>query len=315
MTLVRRREGQAGRARVHRRVPHGVAARSRRPARRRPDAGVTATKFGDRHRSDGTKQLTVNGSPLYTWMGDKKAGDVDRPGRQRLLRRAGERREVRPGRRAAPERSPSSSRSGPSRSPGRTRPAGCLSGQTFGKKSDTMRSSTTGPAVEVGPRRLEVRDFHRPAPRLTRDRLRRAQPAFEHVADAHRPVIREVLLAVEEQAVARERARGVGARRSRTSSPSRPRAGGRGTRPRSPSRTCRWAGPGTRSKPAVARGALRRVDRGCRPSPRGRTASPAPCSISTRTGGPHSFHSTSAGGSSNFTRRSPRPRRAAAAAT
>jgi predicted lipoprotein with Yx(FWY)xxD motif len=38
--------------------------------------GVTASKYGDVTLSDGTKQLTVNGSPLYTWMGDKKPGDV-----------------------------------------------------------------------------------------------------------------------------------------------------------------------------------------------------------------------------------------------
>ena len=38
--------------------------------------GVTATKFASITLSDGTKQLTVNGSPLYTWQGDKAAGDV-----------------------------------------------------------------------------------------------------------------------------------------------------------------------------------------------------------------------------------------------
>ena len=41
-----------------------------------PGAGVTAAKYGDVTLSDGTKQLTVNGSPLYTWMGDKKPGDA-----------------------------------------------------------------------------------------------------------------------------------------------------------------------------------------------------------------------------------------------
>jgi predicted lipoprotein with Yx(FWY)xxD motif len=38
--------------------------------------GLTASKYSTIMLSDGTKQLTVNGSPLYTWQGDKKAGDV-----------------------------------------------------------------------------------------------------------------------------------------------------------------------------------------------------------------------------------------------
>jgi predicted lipoprotein with Yx(FWY)xxD motif len=38
--------------------------------------GVTASKFGSVKLSDGTKQLTANGSPLYTWMNDKKPGDT-----------------------------------------------------------------------------------------------------------------------------------------------------------------------------------------------------------------------------------------------
>jgi predicted lipoprotein with Yx(FWY)xxD motif len=38
--------------------------------------GVTATKFSTITLSDGTKQVTVNGSPLYLWQGDTKAGDV-----------------------------------------------------------------------------------------------------------------------------------------------------------------------------------------------------------------------------------------------
>jgi predicted lipoprotein with Yx(FWY)xxD motif len=38
--------------------------------------GVDGTKFGDTTASDGSKQLTVNGSPLYTFMSDKKPGDV-----------------------------------------------------------------------------------------------------------------------------------------------------------------------------------------------------------------------------------------------
>jgi predicted lipoprotein with Yx(FWY)xxD motif len=39
-------------------------------------AGVDGKLYSDVTLSDGTKQLAVNGSPLYTWMNDKKAGDV-----------------------------------------------------------------------------------------------------------------------------------------------------------------------------------------------------------------------------------------------
>ena len=38
--------------------------------------GLTASKYTTVTASDGTKQVAVNGSPLYTWMGDKKAGDA-----------------------------------------------------------------------------------------------------------------------------------------------------------------------------------------------------------------------------------------------
>jgi predicted lipoprotein with Yx(FWY)xxD motif len=38
--------------------------------------GLTASKYTTVTLSDGTKQLAVNGFPLYTWMGDKKAGDA-----------------------------------------------------------------------------------------------------------------------------------------------------------------------------------------------------------------------------------------------
>jgi len=38
--------------------------------------GVTATKFATVTLSDGTKQVTVNGSPLYLWQGDTKSGDA-----------------------------------------------------------------------------------------------------------------------------------------------------------------------------------------------------------------------------------------------
>jgi predicted lipoprotein with Yx(FWY)xxD motif len=37
-------------------------------------AGVDAAKVGTVTREDGTKQLTVNGWPVYTYVGDKKAG-------------------------------------------------------------------------------------------------------------------------------------------------------------------------------------------------------------------------------------------------
>jgi predicted lipoprotein with Yx(FWY)xxD motif len=39
-------------------------------------AGLTASLYSSITLPDGTKQLTVKGSPLYTWAGDKKAGDV-----------------------------------------------------------------------------------------------------------------------------------------------------------------------------------------------------------------------------------------------
>jgi predicted lipoprotein with Yx(FWY)xxD motif len=39
-------------------------------------AGVTASKYSTVTLSDGTKQLAVNGFPLYTWMNDTKPGDV-----------------------------------------------------------------------------------------------------------------------------------------------------------------------------------------------------------------------------------------------
>jgi predicted lipoprotein with Yx(FWY)xxD motif len=38
--------------------------------------GITASKYSTVTLSDGTKQLAVNGFPLYTWMNDKKPGDV-----------------------------------------------------------------------------------------------------------------------------------------------------------------------------------------------------------------------------------------------
>jgi len=45
------------------------------PAAPAAGAGVTG-KLSSITLSDGTKQLTVNGSPLYLWQGDTKAGDA-----------------------------------------------------------------------------------------------------------------------------------------------------------------------------------------------------------------------------------------------
>ena len=44
-----------------------------------PVAGVTAT-FGSITRPDGTKQLSVDGYPVYTYAGDKSPGDVNGQG-------------------------------------------------------------------------------------------------------------------------------------------------------------------------------------------------------------------------------------------
>ena len=40
-------------------------------------SGLTASKFSVITRDDGTKQLAVNGSPLYLFASDTKAGDVN----------------------------------------------------------------------------------------------------------------------------------------------------------------------------------------------------------------------------------------------
>jgi predicted lipoprotein with Yx(FWY)xxD motif len=39
-------------------------------------AGLSAAMFSTITRADGTKQLAVNGKPLYLWMGDTKPGDT-----------------------------------------------------------------------------------------------------------------------------------------------------------------------------------------------------------------------------------------------
>ncbi|HEY6596984.1 MAG TPA: hypothetical protein VI011_23205 [Asanoa sp.] len=40
-------------------------------------SGVTASMVGTTTRSDGTKQATYNGHPLYLYVGDQKAGDTN----------------------------------------------------------------------------------------------------------------------------------------------------------------------------------------------------------------------------------------------
>ena len=43
-------------------------------------SGLTASMVGTITRSDGTKQVTYNGHPLYTYVGDAKAGDTNGQG-------------------------------------------------------------------------------------------------------------------------------------------------------------------------------------------------------------------------------------------
>ena len=50
--------------------------RSSAPASPTFGAGLDRVEVLDGHRADGTKQLAVNGFPLYTWTNDKKPGDA-----------------------------------------------------------------------------------------------------------------------------------------------------------------------------------------------------------------------------------------------
>jgi predicted lipoprotein with Yx(FWY)xxD motif len=43
-------------------------------------SGLTASMVGTTTRSDGTKQVTYNGHPLYNYVGDQKAGDTNGQG-------------------------------------------------------------------------------------------------------------------------------------------------------------------------------------------------------------------------------------------
>ncbi len=43
-------------------------------------SGLTASMVGTTTRSDGSKQVTYNGHPLYTYIGDQKAGDTNGQG-------------------------------------------------------------------------------------------------------------------------------------------------------------------------------------------------------------------------------------------
>ena len=117
--------------------------------------GLTGIDVLDGHGAERQKQLAVNGKPLYLWTDDKKAGRRDRPGRERLLRRRRRRQEGR-------QRLTNRAASGESLP--RLDPLSGSTRQPSGKKSDTMRSSTTGApsrsvqrvwkyVTSIGPRR------------------------------------------------------------------------------------------------------------------------------------------------------------------
>jgi predicted lipoprotein with Yx(FWY)xxD motif len=48
--------------------------------------GLSASKLATIKRSDGKPQVTYNGHPLYRFTGDRKPGDIERRGRERLRR-------------------------------------------------------------------------------------------------------------------------------------------------------------------------------------------------------------------------------------
>ena len=137
-------------------------------------AGLTAAMFSTVTGPNGSKQLAVNGKPLYRWQADKAAGDttgqdvnsfyvVERARqetRQGLSRPARRRRRTRT-RRRRPDlrpRSVGSIPSAPRTSPTRT--------------SAFPRSRRRAPPVRFSPRR-RIRTAHRPRPTQGRGRRRR----------------------------------------------------------------------------------------------------------------------------------------------
>ena len=149
-------------------------------------AGLTASMFS----TIAGDQLAVNGKPLYLWTADQKAGDATGQGIGGFyVVGVDGRRSTRAERKSQPvaerfrfEPLPRLEPPPPPRLPRGSRPVATR--QPSGKNSETMRSSTTGFVVEVGPAGLEVRDFHRPPPRVAaigcdvRMRPSRTSPTF-----------------------------------------------------------------------------------------------------------------------------------------